>query len=158
MIDSIKQFKKSIKYFSAIIGVLLMFVSFFGIFFSPLDPKGFILYFYTFIFGILIVSSEFGYLMKYFGFMNFNFGRGIFEIFVGLSILIFDWNSNIFAKIVAIFTLLVGVGQIVVSCIPSGNIEEELPDEEEELGVIVVNNKPILYKDLDPEINDLDLR
>lgn len=125
---SLDKSKQIIKYSSIIIGIVLMFLSFFGIFLSVLDPKGFILYFYTFIFGMLIIAGEFGKLKKYFGFLHYYMGRGFFEIFIGLSILIFDWNSNIFAKIVSFFAILVGIGQIVVSCIPADK-PEEIPEE-----------------------------
>ena len=128
---SIEKFQKGVFTSSIIIGLLLMVLSFVGIFFSILDPKGFILYFYTFIFGVLIICGEFKKFKQYFGFLHYYLGKGLFQIFVGLSILIFDWNSNIFAKIVSVFTILVGLCQIGIMCIPKP-VEpngEELPDE-----------------------------
>ena len=157
----IEKLRYIIKWSSILIGVVLMFLSFFGIFFSILDPKGFILYFYTFIFGVLIVASELGYFKKYFGFMHYYMGRGLFQIFVGLSILIFDWNSNIFAKIVAVFALLVGIGQIIFVCSPQDKKEEE-ELQDEEAGEVIVVEEPKqkeqileINDDKDPDIPDM---
>jgi len=111
-----------------------------------------------------------GYFKKYFGFMHYYMGRGLFQIFVGLSILIFDWNSNIFAKIVAFFALLVGAGQIIFVCSPKDESEQEELQEDEEAGeVVVVAEEPTqvtepekpqeqileVNEDRDPDISDI---
>lgn len=135
---TLERAKQIMFYTSVMIGVVLMFLSIFGIFLSVLDPKGFILYFYTFIFGGMIIAGEFGKLKKYFGFLQFYMGRGFFQIFIGLSIVVFDWNSNVFAKIVGALAIIVGLGHIFVSCMPGEKVEEEELKEESVSGVKVV--------------------
>ena len=149
---TLEKAKQIMFYTSVMIGVVLMFLSIFGIFLSVLDPKGFILYFYTFIFGGMIIAGEFGKFKEYFGFLQFYMGRGFFQIFIGLSIVVFDWNSNVFAKIVGFLAIVVGLGHIFVSCMP-GEKKEELNDEEP-VGVKVVKEEIKVDMELELEAGD----
>jgi hypothetical protein len=143
-----EKLKQSLKYGSIIIGILLFVMSFFGLFLSVFNPKTFLLHFYSIIFGVLIIFGELGWYKKLFGFLNTYFGRGLFEIFIGISIIFQDWSGGILSKILGVFCLLFGIGQLLFSCDknPEENNNED-PEPEPEPEQEIYNSEMI-----DPEI------
>ena len=147
MVDK-EKVKFSIKYGSIIIGFLLCVFSFTGLFFSIFNPKSFILQIYSFTFGVLIVFGELGWYKSLFGFLNTYFGRGLFKIFVGFSIVFQDWSDGFLSKILGFICLLFGIVQLVFSC-EMVKKEQTLEDEENHVGdnqIIDINNDADINK------------
>lgn len=82
----------------------------------PSDPFFYILTIYLVPFAALLAIAELKYLsvLKYFEFLGYNYGRGIFMIFVAL--LLFDTNYPVDTT-VSIFMTLVGLFNVTLTCV-----------------------------------------
>lgn len=82
----------------------------------PSDPFFYILTVYLVPFAALLAVAELKYLnvLKYFEFLGYNYGRGIFMIFVAL--LLFDTTYPVDTA-VSIFMTLVGIYNVMLMCV-----------------------------------------
>ena len=124
--------KESTKIFSILTSLYLIFSGIFGIFSISFDIKNFILDIYICIFGVIIISGEFGKLKNIFGFASSYIGRGIFQIFIGLTLVFFDWEKSKYnLEFIAGFLMLV-IGCIeLILCCSCKNIENKLSNQTE---------------------------
>lgn len=106
------------KFLSIAISLFLIFSGIFGIFSITFDIKTFILDIYICIFGVIILTGEFGKLKNYFGFAHSFLGRGIFQIFIGLTLVLFDWEESSYSLeyVAGVLILIIGSVDIILSC------------------------------------------
>ncbi len=143
--DTIKRetIEQGTKFLSIAISTYLIFSGIFGIFSISFDIKTFILDLYICIFGVILITGEFGKLKDYFGFAHSFLGRGIFQLFIGLTLVFFDWEESKYSlEYIAGFLLLViGCANIGLSCSCMKNDESKSTNNLSEGGVEQNNNE-----------------
>lgn len=126
---------------------------------KPTDPFFYILTIYLIPFAILLAVAELKYLivLKYFEFLGYNYGRGIFMIFIAL--LLFD-TKYAFDMTVSVPMTLVGIYNISLTFIAPGlhyetvslfKIEKEKSKETEEESESMSENEADAHDNLLPK-------
>ena len=89
---------------------------------APSDPFFYMFTFYLFPFAGLLLVAELRWqrLLKYFSFLGYFYGKGMFILFIGL--LLFDVEYPVDAAISG-FAFLVGIFNMLMTCLsPSGSL------------------------------------
>ncbi len=109
-------FKKGLKRSSTIVAVFLIFSGFFGMFtLFKFDIRDIILNLYMMIFGVVIIAGEFNKLKEHFGFASTFIGRGVFQLFIGMSILAYKNGDKISLEYIAgILVIIIGIFQMMM--------------------------------------------
>jgi peptidoglycan/LPS O-acetylase OafA/YrhL len=92
---------------------------------GPTDPFFYIFTFYLFPFAGLLLISELRYerVLKYFEFLGYQYGKGMFMLFVAL--LLFDTTYPADTAI-SVFMSLVGIFNLILMCVAPGLHTEAL--------------------------------
>jgi len=92
---------------------------------APTDPFFYIFTFYLFPFAGLLLIAELRYerVLKYFEFLGYQYGKGMFMLFVAL--LLFDTTYPVDTA-VSVFMSLVGMFNLILMCVAPGLHTEAL--------------------------------
>ena len=121
---------KILNYVSALIIILDVVMRFFN-FQTATDPFYFILTFYLIGFAVLLAIAEAGIkkILVYIEFLNGRMGKGLFIVFIGLLMFDEKFKSDLF---IGIAVFLIGVFNIMVSCMKLKTKEDEYTSAEKE--------------------------